>query len=146
MIDKQRVCPKLSQLRERRDLLRQLAATPRPLFLADRIKRSAAERELQVCIEICLDIGHHLIAGSGLPRPAEYRDVFRILGEAGVISADLASRLETMASFRNRLVHGYAEVDPERVYDFLQHECADFDEFARVLAAAAKQSGSQTDG
>ena len=77
-----------------------------------------------------------------MPRPTEYRDVFRILGEADVIPADLASRLEAMASFRNRLVHGYADVAPERVYDFLQHECADFDEFARVVAAAAKQSGT----
>ena len=143
MIDRSRVCAKLAQLRERQDLLRQLAGVPREQFVADPVRRSAAERGLQVSIEICLDIGHHLISALGLPRPTEYRDVFRILGERGVVSTDFAARLEKMASFRNRLVHVYAEIAPDMVYDFLQHECADFDEFAHVIAAVVKRSASQ---
>ena len=93
MIDRSRVCAKLAQLRERQDLLRQLAGVPREQFVADPVRRSAAERGLQVSIEICLDIGHHLISALGLPRPTEYRDVFHILGERGVVSTDVAARL-----------------------------------------------------
>lgn len=40
-----------------------------------------------------------------------------------------------MAAFRNRLVHLYAEVDPDQIYQFLQKDRADFDEFARVIAS-----------
>jgi uncharacterized protein YutE (UPF0331/DUF86 family) len=143
MIDTKLVCGKLAQLRERQQTLAQLAAEPRAQFLADPVKLGAAERLLQVSIEICLDVGHHLIAGLGLPRPAEYRDVFRILGERGLLGSDFTARLEKMAAFRNRLVHVYAEVDPEQVYQFLQKDRADFDEFARVIASFIKQQVSK---
>ena len=138
MIDKQLVCGKLAQLRERQEPLKRLAALPREQFVADPLDVSAAERLLQVSIEVCLDIGHHLIAAMGFPRPTEYRDVFRILGEHGVLTRDFAARLEKMASFRNRLVHAYADIDANLVYDFMQNDRADFDEFARVIAGQVK--------
>jgi len=135
MIQKPLVCAKLAQLRERQQILKQLAAERREQFIADPVKRGAAERLLQVSIEICLDVGHHLIGGLGLPRPSEYRDVFRILGERGIVTPEFAARLEKMAGFRNRLVHVYAEIDAEQVYDYLQNDRKDFDEFARVIAS-----------
>ena len=60
--------------------------------------------------------------------------MFRILGEHGVLSGEFATRL-AMAGFRNRLVHAYAGIDPELVCDYLQHDRADFGEFARQIAA-----------
>jgi uncharacterized protein YutE (UPF0331/DUF86 family) len=140
VIKKSLVCGKLAQLRERQTLLTQLAAKPREEFIADPLTRGAAERLLHTSIEICLDVGQHLIAALALPRPNEYRDIFRILGERGILAADFAARLQQMAAFRNRLVHLYAEVDPGTVYDFLQHDRADFDAFARVIAEFVRQS------
>jgi uncharacterized protein YutE (UPF0331/DUF86 family) len=134
MIEKTLVCGKLAQLRERQQLLDQLAAETREVFLADPIKRSAAERALQVGIEVCLDIGQHLIAALGLRRPTEYREVFRILGKGQVVTPELAARLEHMAGFRKRLVHGHATVEPQRVYEFLHDDRRDLDEFARAVA------------
>jgi len=139
VIEKEVVCAKLAQLRERQQHLTQLAAEPRQGFLADPVKIGAAERMLQVSIEVCLDIGHHLIAGLGLPRPTEYRDVFRILGQEGILPLELTTRLERMAAFRNRLVHVYAAIDPAQVYDYLQRDRADFDEFARQIATAVRR-------
>jgi uncharacterized protein YutE (UPF0331/DUF86 family) len=135
MIDKSVVCGKLSQLRERQKLLAELASEPLDAFAAAPIKVSAAERNLQVSIEICLDVGQHLIAALGLPRPDEYRDVFRILGTHGVLANAFAPRLEAMAGFRNRLVHAYAGIDPRLVHGYLRDQRADFDEFARQVAA-----------
>ena len=139
MIDRRVVCNKLSQLRERLQTLRVLAAEPLGQFSADPVKRGAAERLLQVSIEICLDVGHHLIARLNLPRPTEYRDVFRILGERKILAPDFAARLEKMAAFRNRLVHLYAEIEPAQVHEYLQNNLPDFDEFARVVAAVVKE-------
>ena len=36
--------------------------------------------------------------------------------------------------FRNILVHMYAEVDVEMVYEILQNNLGDFDEFAKYIA------------
>jgi uncharacterized protein YutE (UPF0331/DUF86 family) len=143
MIDKGVICGKLSQLRERQKLLSELGSEPLDAFVAAPIKVSAAERNLQVSIEICLDVGQHLIAALGLPRPDEYRDVFRILGAHGVITSDFAARLEAMAGFRNRLVHAYAGIDARLVHAYLKDERRDFDEFGRQVAAflATKAQG-----
>ena len=48
---------------------------------------------------------------------------------------DFLPTLQDMASFRNRLVHLYWEVDDRRVHHSLVHELNDFETFiAHVLA------------
>lgn len=76
----------------------------------------AAKYYLQVAIESCIDLGSHIIATHRLRAPRDYRDTFAVLGEANVIPQDFVSRLQDMASFRNRLVHLYSEVDARRVH------------------------------
>lgn len=80
-----------------------------------------------------LNSGHHLISALGLRQPADYADVFRVLGEAGILDADFAATIEPMAGLRNRLVHVYWKVDPEQIHDLLQSRLDDFDRFAREV-------------
>jgi uncharacterized protein YutE (UPF0331/DUF86 family) len=94
-----------------------------------------AERLLETAIEACLDIGRHLIAKEGFRYPEDNKEVFRVLAEEKVISADLLARLEDMAKFRNMLIHGYARIDHSKVYAILQTDLGDFDEFARAIVA-----------
>lgn len=42
-----------------------------------------------------------------------------ILGQAGIFPADFAEALVPMVKFRNVLVHDYADLDLDLVYDFL---------------------------
>jgi uncharacterized protein YutE (UPF0331/DUF86 family) len=46
----------------------------------------AVERGIHVAAEVIFDIGHHVLAGRGLPVPAAYRDVVPALVQAGVLS------------------------------------------------------------
>ena len=70
-----------------------------------------------------------VISREGLRRPADYRDVFTVLRESGVIGTELGPRLESMAGFRNRLVHGYIDVEPGRVHDIATKDLADVETF-----------------
>jgi len=97
--------------------------------------RFAVERSLQVSIEICLDMGRRIIAIEGLPYPETNRDIFRILGQAHLIPGELSAQLQEMAGFRNLLVHDYAEIDDQRVYQILQNWLSDFDAFAEAIIA-----------
>ncbi|MBI4639775.1 MAG: DUF86 domain-containing protein [Candidatus Tectomicrobia bacterium] len=36
---------------------------------------ASAERLLQVAVEACFDIRHHIIASEGFSRPQEYREI-----------------------------------------------------------------------
>jgi len=51
--------------------------------------------------------------------------------------------MRQMAGFRNRLVHLYWEIDDELIYDYLQSELGDFDEFVRHILRFVEQDSSQ---
>jgi uncharacterized protein YutE (UPF0331/DUF86 family) len=132
-VDADLLAARVAKIREQLRHLTRLNTLDRDAFLAAPIEQHAAERELAVAVEACLDIGHHVIAREGFRRPRDYRDVFRILREQRVIDSDLGERLEEMASFRNRLVHGYVDVDPGRVYDIARTELPDIEAFVAAL-------------
>ena len=62
---------------------------------------AAVERERQIVIEGCLDIGRHEIPRGGLRRPGDYREVFTVLHESGIVETEPRS-VDNTASFWNR--------------------------------------------
>ena len=128
-VDRELIATRVAKIREQLRHLARLQTLSRAEFLASTTEQHAVERELQIVIEACLDIGHHVISREGLRRPGDYREVFAVLREAGIIETPLGRRLEEMASFRNRLVHGYLDVEPGRVYDMARNELADVEAF-----------------
>lgn len=97
--------------------------------------RKAVERSLQVAVEACLDIGRRLISLDRFRYPENNQDVFKVLAEEGVVSADLLPTLLDMARFRNLIVHDYARIDDASVYGILKRRLADFDAFAEAIRA-----------
>lgn len=136
-VDRELIAARVARIRDELRHLARLRVLPLADFVASTIEQHAAERELQVIIEACLDIGHHLIAREGLRRPNDDRDIFAVLREAGVVEPGLGRRLEDMAGFRNRLVHGYLQVDPARVYA-IANDLGDVEAF---VAAIVRRSG-----
>ncbi len=132
-VDREILIARIARIREELRLLRRLQAMALDAFLGSAVERHATERELQVMIEACLDIGHHLIAREGLRRPGDYQDVFSILGEAGVVPAPLVPRLRAMAGLRNLLTHMYLEVDSARVFRFATEELGDVEAFVQAV-------------
>lgn len=120
--------------------LRELAKTDREEYLSNYILRAAAERLLQLSIECCLDIGNHLIARSGFRSPKDYRDIFAVLAEEGLLSQELRPRLMNMAGFRNLLVHDYADLEDPVVFRILQRNLDDFEAFAKAIGAYLRES------
>ncbi len=104
-------------------------------YVANKILRGYVERTLQVCVQICLDIGAHLIAERGSRHPEDNKDVFVVLAEEGIVSADLLPRLMQMAGFRNLIVHDYARVDNALVYGILNRRLVDLESYARAINA-----------
>ena len=96
--------------------------------------RGAIERYLEVSLECCIDIGEMIISSRGLRKPETYREVIEILGEVDILPQGFAERFAEATKFRKILVHMYAEIDVEMVYEILQNNLGDFDEFARHIA------------
>jgi len=102
-------------------------------FLADPDLQAVVERNFQLAIECCLNIGTHLIAGIPLDPAEDYGSVFVRLAEAGILPKDFGEKLTEMARFRNLLVHVYWKIDPTKVYARLQENLDDFKIFAQHI-------------
>jgi uncharacterized protein YutE (UPF0331/DUF86 family) len=88
-------------------------------------------------VQGAIDLGQHLIAEKGLPVPSAYREVFRALADAGILSPGLGIRLQGWAGFRNIIAHDYGVLDMQLVAKALHDDLGDLHEFARAMAIAA---------
>lgn len=130
---RENITRKLMAMKRCTDFLRAKRSTTVRQLKDDYELRSAIERNFQVGIEAALDIAEIIISEEGLEKPEDYRGTILTLGRKGILPAGFAERFAPAASFRNILVHGYAEVDLERLHGYLVEELKDFDEFARYV-------------
>jgi len=120
----------LNNLRGRLEKLTVLATLPQAAFLQDFTNVESAKHLLQVSIECCLDIAHHIVSDEGYRTPDDYYDTFVILGENGILPEAFMPTLRQMVSFRNRVVHLYWDVDDAMVYCILQENLEDLDVYS----------------
>jgi uncharacterized protein YutE (UPF0331/DUF86 family) len=126
----------LDRLANEIDQLRALGRAEAEELLTDRIRLDAAKYVMVIAVEICIDIGQHIIASEGLRAPEDFADVFSSLAEGGIIPKEMDPSLKEMARFRNLLVHVYERVDDRRVVEILQSRLGDFGAFREQIAAA----------
>ena len=91
--------------------------------------KDIVERNLQVAIEACLDIGKIIISEMNLREPSDNKGVFNVLVENGIISDESLSFLIPMAGTRNVLVHGYDKIDDTIIFGILKKHLDDFSRF-----------------
>jgi uncharacterized protein YutE (UPF0331/DUF86 family) len=137
LVDGERTCERLRLLEQHLDLLDDLRARGLDAYRNDIHLRLEAERALQVAIQICVDLAAHLVAEQGLTKPDDYRGLFTALAQADAIDSSLAERLAAAAGLRNLLVHAYAELDDEKVWEALG-QLDDLRAFAAAVERALK--------
>jgi uncharacterized protein YutE (UPF0331/DUF86 family) len=98
-------------------------------------ERRFIEHTLQIAIQAALDVASHIVSDERLGEPRTNRELFAALSRAGWLPADLTSRLEAAAGFRNIVVHGYSAVDLPVLRDVVEHRLGDLLDFARILRA-----------
>jgi uncharacterized protein YutE (UPF0331/DUF86 family) len=118
LVDPEKVTDRLGRLSGLLDELAAIKEDGFDRYQANFRSRLAAAHALQLAIQICLDVGAHLIAEEGLGMPDDYRGVFGSLKSAG-LEPHLADHLSAAAGMRNVLVHGYLKVDDKAVWDAL---------------------------
>jgi uncharacterized protein YutE (UPF0331/DUF86 family) len=123
--------------------LHKLALTERATFLGDSDKIGAAKYYLQVAIEVCIDLANHIISTERYRAPKDYRDVFTVLNENGLLPDDFTLTIRQMAGLRNLLVHLYWEVDDAQIYTDLQDHLDDFDRYAQYILDFVKRPSAQ---
>ncbi len=133
MVDKKRILARLDELDGYIKELAEIMPVNFQDYMDDKEARRACERLLQISIECVIDISSILVKGLKSGLPSNEDDVFDSLKKKKIISAGRAGTLKSMKGFRNILVHRYAEVDDEQVFDFLKSNLKDFSVFKKEI-------------
>ena len=64
----------------------------------------------------CIDLAAHWVADEGWGQPDDAGSAFDELADRTVIDRDAATALRAASGLRNRIAHGYALLDYERVH------------------------------
>ena len=124
---------RLLKLEQAVSRLQELGQSDRTVLRANFRDAWAAERGLQIAAEIVLDIGNHILSAHFGESARDYEDVIARLAGRGVIDDPLRARLKGLGGFRNVLVHGYLDLDPDRVADYLKDAPAQFTDFLDTI-------------
>ncbi len=86
-------------------------------------------------VQLCVDIGSHLIADLETGPPATMGATFDSLAEVGIIPEQLAVQLKKAVGFRNIAVHSYEKMDWAIVHAIAKHHLDTYQEFALAVVA-----------
>ncbi len=93
-----------------------------------------AEHYLRRALEAVFDIGNHILSRVPGVRVSTYKEIVLGLYKEKIIPENFAKeKLVKMAGYRNRLIHFYAEVSVEELYEIIQKNLGDFEEFLNCL-------------
>lgn len=129
-MDRELIAEKLESLR--RCVARIKAKCPATVaaLVADPDVQDIVAINLQRAIQLCVDIGAHLIAESEAPAPVTMGETFEGLVAAKVIPAALGERLRKAVGLRNIA----AAIDWAIVHAVCTKRLADFSEFAQAIS------------
>ncbi|HEX5137853.1 MAG TPA: HepT-like ribonuclease domain-containing protein [Planctomycetota bacterium] len=131
---------KLSRIVENLSALKALGALSVKEWQEDGVRRAAAERWLQVCIEAAIDLNSHLLVGLGHAAPADgHQSFLELARHAKVIDADLAMELAPSVGLRNRLLHRYDDLDDALVLKGMGDAMRLFPRYVDLLSRYVEQ-------
>jgi len=134
----------LNLLGEFLEKLRKLAQLSKDEFLSDERNPAASESFLRRCIEAIFDIGRHILSKSFSFKSLEYKEVAQELGSKKIISKEYSKILIKIAGYRNRLVHFYKQIMADELYDILQNDLIDIENFLEEMRIFLKKYKKQS--
>ena len=98
------------------------------------LQRAAAERLLQVVVDLALDVNGHVVVALTGRAPQTGRESFTDLAACGIITHELAGVLAPSAGMRNVLVHHYVDVRTDLVAAAITKTLAAYPAYVEALA------------
>lgn len=110
---------------------------PVDAFVSDPKTRDVSLFYLFLAIQECIDLAAHWVADEGWGEPDDAGSAFDVLADRQVIDRETATSLRAAVGLRNRIGHGYALLDYERVHREAQSGIPALRSFLVAITTAA---------
>lgn len=139
--DRATISARLRAMRETLTALEALRSIDANTLGAEPLTRAAAERLIQVVVDLSVDINAHLVTSETGAAPRTGHDSFLAVAAIGAISEDLAERLAPSAGLRNILVHRYVDIRTDLVAGAIPTVLDGFADYVRQTADWLAEQG-----
>ena len=138
-IDRNIILTRFKKMDELIQNLKELKKKSKEEFLSNYLVYLSTQRALETCINICIDIGNHILSLNKNGMPETYGDIFIELSKLGLINKEIEEKLIKMVKYRNLLGHIYLEISNEKIYEILQENLDDFNLFKKQIYSNFKE-------
>ena len=132
-MDREVVEQKLESLRRCVQRIETKCPTDAATLVADFDLQDIVSLNLSRAVQLCVDIGAHMISGMNVPPPDTMGQTFDILAQSGLLTAELAHNLKKAVGFRNIAVHNYDAINWHIVHSLVNNHLSDFSDFAKSV-------------
>ena len=113
-------------------------------FIKSLSQRWIVERGLMAAAAMIFDVADHILGGHFGQYAESYEQSLEMLHDVRVFSDDLYGQMRGLGGFRNILVHGYLEIDPQHVYENLGKGLRVFPRYGQAILAWLDAQGRST--
>lgn len=135
-MDREIIGQKIESLRRCVERVHQKSPATAAALASDPDAQDILTLNLTRAVQLCVDIGAHLIAVQGKPAPDTMGQTFDVLSDMGVINEELALRMKKAVGFRNIAVHNYEAIDWHIAHIIATRHVDDFAAFANAVVEA----------
>ena len=135
-MDREVIEQKIESLRRCVERVRQKTPATAAALASDPDAQDILTLNLTRAVQLCVDIGAHLISAQDKPSPDTMGQTFDVLVDMTVISAELAVRMKKAVGFRNIAIHNYETIDWQIAHAIATLHMRDFAAFAAAVVAA----------
>ncbi len=133
-MDKQVIANKIESLRRCLMRVEQRCPTDLDELLSDLDAQDVLTLNLSRAVQICVDIALHILSASNQTVPQTMAGAFTGLADEGVISADIAEKMQKAVGFRNIAIHEYEKMNWAIVYAIATERLSDFKVYAQRIS------------
>lgn len=137
-MDREVIAQKIESLRRCVERVIQKTPPTAAVLASDPDAQDILTLNLTRAVQLCVDIGAHLIATQNEPAPDTMGQTFDVLADMDVISSELAMRMKKAVGFRNIAVHNYEAIDWQIAHAIATRHV---DDFAAFAAAVVESTG-----
>jgi uncharacterized protein YutE (UPF0331/DUF86 family) len=102
-------------------------------FLNDIDRQESVLFNIQTAIQNCIDIAAHIISEEGFGVPGSTTEMFYLLEKNSYLKHDLTAAMVKAVGFRNLILHEYAKIELEQVYEIARNDINDLHEYLKAI-------------